>query len=379
MSNEIIEAAELNELAMYRDVRSELARIEAENEQVVFDYVKDEKAVRSHIHSLRGVKGNIESERKRLKADALEFGRKVDGAAKEMTARVERMIAIHKEPLDAIAQREADRVAAIAQAIEAITAPGLTPMNNAADVAAGIATVEAITIDADTYQERMAEATKLKADVLATMRATHAELVKREAEAAELDRLRKEAAERERVEREQRIAKEAAEAARKQAEAEAAKREREIEERVAREKAEAEKAAAKSKQDEQDRIERAERARKSAEEAAAKREAELVERAAREKREAEAAAVRAKEDADRRVREERERIEREAEARKQAEERAEAARKAEQAKREANQRHTAKVKATAAAALVDLLGDELATATIEHIASGNVPGVRISF
>ena len=59
-----------------------------ENSSITFNYddPKGFKEAKSHVAGLRKVKSKIEKTRKALKADALEYGRKVDGIAKELKA-----------------------------------------------------------------------------------------------------------------------------------------------------------------------------------------------------------------------------------------------------------------------------------------------------
>jgi hypothetical protein len=330
----------------YNDIRTQMAELAVRNENAVFDYADPKGAAmaKSHIGSLRSINGAIDRKTKELKAEALEYNRRVEATRKELKAEVAKMIAVHEEPLLRIAQEEADRKAAIQQAIDAITEPALgDPPANAAELAENIKRVEAVEIDADTYQERMAEATKLKDDTLATMRETHAALVKAEAEQAELERLRAEQEARERKEREERIAAEAAEKAK-----------REAEERAERERVEAERKA------------QAER------DAAAQREREAQERAERAEREAKEAEAKAKADADRRVREAEEARERKAQAERDA-----------QAKREANAKHVAKIKREASEAIyaaIDKTTDaSIPAAIVDAIAAGDIPHVSITF
>lgn len=329
----------------YAEIKTELAKLAIQNDNVVFDYAdpKGEKAARSHIHNMRGLKGAIEKKRKELKADALEFGRRVDAVAKELTSEVVAMIDVHQEPLDRIAQEEADRKAAIQEAMDNITAPRLALQlpASAENINAVLGLVKAVEIDAKVYQERMAEATELKDQTVADLEDLLDQAVKVETERAELARLRAEAEERERKEREARIAAEAAAKAKADAEA-AAQREREEAERKAH----------------------AER------DAAAQREREAQARAEKAEREAKEAEARAKADADRRVREAEEAAERKAQAEREA-----------QAKREANKKHVEKVKREAIIGIEDAIGiaDDDAAALIDAIADGKVPHVSITF
>lgn len=337
------EITTLNEIAMYGDVRAEIERLAEQNDKLVFSYRADDKEVRSHIYQFRTLKGNIERERKKLKADALEFGRKVDGAAKDLTGRVESMIAVHQEPLDRIAQEEANRKAAIEVAVQKIILPAESlPVDAPAkQIAEARQYIEGIEIDAKTFQERMAEASTLKTDLLETLGERHAKQAKAEQEQAELERLRKEVAERVQKERDERIAREAEERATRQAEEKA-----------------------KAKRDASERREQA-----------------LKDQAEKARRDAEAAIAKAKADAEKQTAEEKVRAERTI---RQAEEKAReerAMRQAEEAKRAADKRHVARINKNAAEAMIEHsgIGNEQAAMIVAWIADGGVPNVSIAY
>ncbi len=163
----------MNELVVFNEVTATLAEYKAENAKLVFNYAdpEGEKQARSHISKLRKVKTLISNVHKEAKADALAFGRRLDGKKNELTAEVEGMIAVHKEPLDAI---EAEKQVAI-----------------------------------DAEKEKFEEAEE--------KRLLELEARERAVKEAE-DKIAREAALEEREKREKRIAEEAAETARAQAE-----------------------------------------------------------------------------------------------------------------------------------------------------------------
>src|SRR4051812_5978960 len=101
------------ELTQYNVVKSDIATLKAQNAALVFIYDTPEgnKNARSHVHKLRLKKGEVERVRKDVKAAALEFGRKVDFVAKELTDDLDGMIEVHQKPLDAIEQRVAAELA----------------------------------------------------------------------------------------------------------------------------------------------------------------------------------------------------------------------------------------------------------------------------
>lgn len=335
------ETYQLDALAPYSEVRAKIQTLKAENTGLTFDYEtpKGNKAARSHVASLRTIKGDIERRRKALKADALEFGRKVDAVAKELTGEIEAMIDVHQGPLDLIESREQARVAKHRNAIETLHGlGGCTPLSSAT-CAKLIGQLKATVID-DTWEEFKAEAIAARDSSLALLEPLYDLLVKQEAEAAELARLREEKAKREAEDR----AKQEAEAR--------AKREEEIraqaEAKAKREAADAALAEARRKEAEAQAAINAEREKT--------RKAELeAEKARREQAEAEARAAH----------EEHEK------------------RKAE-AKRAADKEHREKVLSEIALAIGQIaLSGYAPTANgrliAEAIAAGKIPHVKIEF
>ena len=220
----------LDALAPYEPIKAAIAKLKKENASIVFDYesAKGNKLARSHVATLRTYKGDIERKRKELKADALEYGRKVDGVAKELTAEVEQMIEVHQKPLEEIEARVLAKVASISLPAEGFT--------DAFSCEQAIDRIAAISIDESwpTGSEKQRENT------LILLRAKLDELVKAEAEAAELAKLRAEKEAREAADR-----KKAEEEARAKREAEIAKQaaERAVAAERARQEQEAAKAA----------------------------------------------------------------------------------------------------------------------------------------
>ena len=184
------------ELAVFDSVAATIAEYKVENEKLVFAYDTPDgnKEARSHIAKLRKVKTEIANIHKDAKAEALAYGRRLDAKKNEYTGEVDGMIAVHKDPLDAIAAEK--------QAI----------------------------IDAEIAKAAAEEEKRLE-EIEARERAV------REAE----ERIAKAKAESERVEREKKIAEEAGERARVQAEmkAKAAADAKELLERVRKDKEEA--------------------------------------------------------------------------------------------------------------------------------------------
>lgn len=192
-----------HEIAAYNPFRAQIAEMREINAKTVFQYhdPQGNKEARSYIHKLRLSKGEIERVRKAEKAASLEYGRKVDAEAKDLTAEIEAMIAVHQAPLDEIEEREKARV-------DAIECRRMDMKSQADDVSAlpaiaikeRIEYVDAITIDAS-FAEFQAAAIGEKMATLAILNEALAAAEKREAEAAELERLRREEEERKRKER----------------------------------------------------------------------------------------------------------------------------------------------------------------------------------
>lgn len=356
-------------VAEYRPFYAQLAELEQKNSALAFDYEspKGNKEARSHVNSLRLAKGALERTRKSAKEESLRIGRAIDAEAKEINARIEAMITVHQSAIDAIEQREKDRVAALATRLHEVSMTGAAAVV-AADLVDAIATLEPVVIG-DDWQEFKPKALEAKDAALRVLRQRHAERVEHEAREAELARLRAEEQARAQKEREEAIARAAVEKAQaeadRKAEAERIAAARAIAEAEARAKAEREAA------------ERRELELKLAAEAAERRRVEAEQRAEQERIDAAARAERErKEAAERAIREA-------AEAVKREQERVAAAaalEAAEQAKREANKTHKARINRAALAALVaGGLSEECAKQCVTLIASGKVPAVLIAY
>lgn len=217
---------------------------------------------------------------------------------------------------------------------------------SATEIASAISLIEEYEIDGS-WEEFEAEAHRVKAASLATLREALTKRQQYEAEQAELERLRAEAAQREQKEREERIAREAAERAQREAE-QRAQAEREA---AVRREAEAKAAAERRELELKLQAEQAEREKLEAQQRAEQAERDAAERAER------AAAAERQRQAD-----EQARIEREAKA------------------READKAHKAKVMGEAKEALMSMnLTEELAKAIVLKIARREIPNVTINF
>ncbi len=86
-----------------------IAELRARFQGVTFDTPANYEVGRKAIGTLRDLRGKVEKRRKELKADSLEYGRRVDAAAKELT----KLISDIEDPLqaakDAVDEAEAKR------------------------------------------------------------------------------------------------------------------------------------------------------------------------------------------------------------------------------------------------------------------------------
>ena len=279
------------DLAPYSEVKAAIAKMKSESAGLTFDYEtpKGNKLARSHVASLRTVKGDIERKRKELKADALEYGRKVDAVAKELTGEIESMIEVHQGPLDLIESREEARKMRHLTNVASLTLiPGVELPNTSAACRSLLARIKGIIVD-DTWQEFKTQGLEAQAASVRMLEAQILKLEKSEAEAAELARLREEQAKRDaenrakleaeaRAKREEEIRAQAEAKAKREAAdaamAEARKKEAEAQAAIAAEREKtrkAELAAAKARQEKADAEAKAAREEQEKREAEAKR------------------------------------------------------------------------------------------------------------
>jgi hypothetical protein len=188
---------------------------------------KGDKAARSYIAGLRKIRARIEAARKEAKAYALDYGRAVDGQAKELEAQILGLIEPHQQALDAITQREKDRVAAHEEKLQLIFATVESAM---ADDQPAAAILEAInwlqvcpTGDMEEFEQQANSKIDTGLHILWALHAAAVERKKREAlEAAEAQRMAAEQEARQKAVQEARQA-EAVERGRQEAAAAAAR------------------------------------------------------------------------------------------------------------------------------------------------------------
>ena len=345
-----------NEIAAFSEFRSQLATLKHDNSKAVFNYTdpKGNKEARSHIYKLRQTKSAVDKVRKEQKQESLDYGRRVDRQAREISEEIEGMIEVHEVPLREIEEKEVARVAEIKFRIEMMEAFELfdAPILRA-NLIHCIDQVRDVVID-DSFEEFKAEAAIVKDAALTKLNALLEAQTKAEAEQAELVKLREQAAAQERKDHEAKIAQQAREEAERasQQRAEQEKREREAEE--TRLKLQAEKA-------ERERLEADNRARQ-AEENAQRQIKEAAEAAERSRIQAE-------------------------QNRKDAEDRAErdrlaaiATEAAEQQRREADKKHKAAINNAAVDALIaGGIDAKTSKEVITLIAKGGVTNVTIRY
>lgn len=100
------------ELVKFNEIEAEISQYHAENEAKIFEYETPvgNKAARSWIYKLRGVRARITDVHKIVKADALAVCQKVDMVKRDLLAQVDTMITYHETPLLQIESREAAKL-----------------------------------------------------------------------------------------------------------------------------------------------------------------------------------------------------------------------------------------------------------------------------
>ncbi len=229
MSNQEILFAE-QKIAAYDPFRAQLAELKEGNAKAVFDYEdpKGNKEARSHIFKLRKTKSAIDKVRKEQKDASLQYGRRVDAQAKEITVEIEEMIEVHETPIKEIEQHEKDRIANHQKKMDHLESYLSESFDGCSSDLLKSTMEELKNFEPDeSFEEFTAPAIKIWKDTKERLQAALDARIKYEAEQAELEKLRAEQAVREKKEREEKIAREAAENARKEAEEIAAKKEAE--------------------------------------------------------------------------------------------------------------------------------------------------------
>ena len=150
-----------------------------------YDNRKGNKEARSYIFNLRKLRSRIDAARKDAKSYALAYGRQVDARAKELTDQVYALIEPHQNVLDAIDQRECERVAAHRTTLATITALASTGRHvlSSAQVVDLLAQVKAFDLSGLEEFRSAGDAAKLSG--ILELEARIQELLEAEAQAAE--------------------------------------------------------------------------------------------------------------------------------------------------------------------------------------------------
>ena len=344
-----------NEIAAFSEFRSQLATLKHDNSKAVFNYTdpKGNKEARSHIYKLRQTKSAVDKVRKEQKQESLDYGRRVDQQAREISEEIEGMIQVHEEPLREIEVKEAARVAGIKERIAAMEAYAHIDEFTSGDVKALLAGVEAFAID-DSLQEFQAEAAIIKDGARAAIAKMIESSEKREADQAELDRLRALAVEQQRKDHDAKIAQDARDQAQAESDMKAADEKRDRDASEARLKLQAETA-------DRNRLDAEKRAQDAVDRAAS----DIKEAAEANDRNIAAIAQRATDDA---ARVERDRLA------------AIATEAAEQKRREADKKHKAAINNAAVDALIaGGIDAKTSKEVITLIAKGGVTNVTIRY
>lgn len=319
---------------------------------------KGRDAIASLAFKVRKVKTALDGIGKEQVDRLKEIPKKIDAERKRMRETLDALADEVRAPLDQWEQAEEARKQRHEQGIEWFRLRADENRDLDADeLRATIADVQARAVD-ESWEEFEPEAHRVKARALEALQQALAAREKHDAEQAELARLRAEAAAREQKDREERIAREAEEKARRDAEA-AAQAERDA---SARREAEARAAADNARRD----AELADQRRIAAEKQAELDRLAALERERVASEQAERDRIQAAEDA------------RLAEIKRQAD--AKAAEEAEAARREADKAHKGKVNRAALDAFVaGGMPEDCARQAVTLIAKGLIPNIRITY
>lgn len=195
-----------------------LQKIRAEIDSFVPDVTtrKGREEIASIAHRVSRSKTALDGVGKELVAELKEIPKKIDAERKRVRDTLDAWRDEVRAPLNEWEAAEADRVARHEAAIAGLADTSTEGMS-AAEIGARIQALDVCEIGAD-WEEFEAEAHRVKAASLATLREALAAREKYEAEQAELEELRRKQAEQEQKEREAAIAREAEERAKREAE-----------------------------------------------------------------------------------------------------------------------------------------------------------------
>jgi hypothetical protein len=179
-----------------------------------FEYETKEgdKAARSYIFQLRKLRARVESARKEAKAYALAYGKRVDEQAKDLSGQVDELIQPHQEQIEAIACREAERVAAHQKVLDSVVRLGELQFGvDSREIAGRLDVLDQFTLGGlEEFAERVAAAVVTSRQGL---QQALQQAERKEEQERELERLRKEQQDREERERQQDLERKAQERA----------------------------------------------------------------------------------------------------------------------------------------------------------------------
>ena len=220
----IVPAGETTAISRWEALALRIAEAEGKAPTKRFDYRDkwENKAARSWVNELRGIKGSIERCRKEAKAVHLERGRAVDDSAKLLEAAVQGLIEPHETAIRAIETEEQARIDAHRAVLDRIAvladAAGAEGGDGIIDVDARLAELAAI--DTSTLEEFAQAGLNRQAEAIEQLGLLRDKLEAQEAQRIELEALRAQAAAREDADRIARLQQEAVEADRLAREAE---------------------------------------------------------------------------------------------------------------------------------------------------------------
>jgi hypothetical protein len=181
-------------ISKFQVLAGTIAKAKQEAPGKKFNYAdkKENKECRSYLATLRTYNGDIDEAHKVAKADVLEEGRRLDALKNTLKQEVAALIQPHKAALDAIARKEAERVAKHQETINVIKDAARLPFGSTSQQIAGIQEHIAA-LDMTGMEEFEVEAKAAWADTMQALTAAHATAKEAEEKEAELARLREEA------------------------------------------------------------------------------------------------------------------------------------------------------------------------------------------
>lgn len=201
----IVPAGETTAISRWEALAFRIAEAEEKAPSKRFDYRDkwENKAARSWVNELRGIKGSIERCRKEAKAVHLERGKAVDDSAKLLESAVQGLIEPHETAIKAIEAEEQARIDAHRAVLDRIAvladAAGAEGGDGIVDVDARLAELAAI--DTSTLEEFAQAGLNRQAEAIEQLGLLRDKLEAQESQRIELEALRAQAAAREDADR----------------------------------------------------------------------------------------------------------------------------------------------------------------------------------